>query len=235
MTLAVLAIEAGASSTVDLSRSDPGDRHAQTEVSAPQLSSHDPLIVRPSGATGGVSELWRRSGPLTGPAPNRSSEMIARDFLVAQSSLFGLKANDVETMSVLGDSPGGPSGLRMLRVEQRIRGVPVFGSETRLLIDRDGRLWRVLGNLVPSVTMKPTARKTVECLPAEDALAQWLDRRGLLPKDVAMRGAIHRLNATVGGVAFVLFSAYIAHTGSAEEFQICRSLKNDRCARRSRR
>ncbi len=108
-------------------------------------------VSRGAIATGRLSMLFREKGALTGPATSSDDLAIVRDFLGRHRDLFGLDAEAVAALAVIGDSPGGRSGLRMLRVEQRVEGVPVFGSETRFLIDRDGRLWRVFGELLPEL------------------------------------------------------------------------------------
>ena len=56
------------------------------------------------------------------------------------ASCFICRPQTLMTCRVLGDSAGGYSGMRMLRVEQRVNGPPVFQSESRFLVDRDGRL-----------------------------------------------------------------------------------------------
>lgn len=107
------------------------------------------LRVGLSPLTGGVSEVGSTRGALTQTAPGVASETIVRDFLADNATLYGLSPADLDDLVVLGDSAGGRSGLRMLRVEQRIDGRPVFQSETRFLLDRDGRLHKSVGLLVP--------------------------------------------------------------------------------------
>src|SRR5690606_31644389 len=75
------------------------------------------LDLRMSAMTGAPDSISRKGAPLTGPAPGRSSEAIVRDFLHNHRRVFGLSARDLADLVVLGDSPGGRSGLRMLRME----------------------------------------------------------------------------------------------------------------------
>ncbi|HEV8580508.1 MAG TPA: M36 family metallopeptidase [Thermoanaerobaculia bacterium] len=91
---------------------------------------------------------------LTAPAPDRSGIDVVRDFLRANHALYGLTEADVDALHFLGESVS-PSGLRMVRVEQRLNGLPVFESETRFMLDREGRVWRSLGQLVPSGATAP--------------------------------------------------------------------------------
>jgi uncharacterized repeat protein (TIGR01451 family)/fimbrial isopeptide formation D2 family protein len=107
------------------------------------------LEVKLSNLTGGPESVRNKAGALTGAAPGRSSEEIVRGFLKQNGGIYGLSADDVADLAALGDSPGGSSGLRMLRMEQRIDGFPVFQSETRFLLDRDGRLFKSVGLMVP--------------------------------------------------------------------------------------
>ncbi len=116
---------------------------------AKHRASQPGLEVRLSNLTGAPSEVGSRIGSLTGPAPGRSSEDIVRDFLGQYGDVYGLSSVDAGDLVALGDSPGGTSGLRMLRMEQQIDGRPVFQSETRFLLDREGRLVKTLGLMVP--------------------------------------------------------------------------------------
>ncbi|HEV7766122.1 MAG TPA: M36 family metallopeptidase, partial [Thermoanaerobaculia bacterium] len=106
------------------------------------------LKVKLSEYTGGVAEIRSSKGSLTGPSGG-SSEQIVRTFLAQNAATFGFTAADLSDLVVLGDSPGGGSGLRMLRMEQQIDGRPVFQSETRFILDRNGRLVQGSGRLVP--------------------------------------------------------------------------------------
>src|SRR5262249_55048695 len=108
------------------------------------------LEVKLSNLTGAPTVVINKSGALTAAAPGLSSEAIVRDFLQENGALYGLSAADLSDLVVLGDSPGGSSGLRMLRMEQRIDGRPVFQSETRFLLDREGRLVESLGVMIPN-------------------------------------------------------------------------------------
>ncbi len=131
---------------------------ATLELSTAQHSQRLPVPLRgvalrtaDSPRTAAPAWLAAASGPLTDAAPGRSAESIVRGFLSAERDRYRLDAADLDTLVVLGDSPGGGSGLRMLRVEQQVDGLPVFGSETRFVLDRQGRLWRSVGTLVPGV------------------------------------------------------------------------------------
>ncbi|HEX4963746.1 MAG TPA: IPTL-CTERM sorting domain-containing protein [Thermoanaerobaculia bacterium] len=126
---------------------------AQAAAIAVAIAKHQAtqpgLEVKLSNLTGAPSVVRSKTGSLTGPAPGRSSEDVVRDFLSRYGDVYGLSAADAADLVALGDSPGGTSGLRMLRMEQQIDGRPVFQSETRFLLDREGRLTKTLGLMVP--------------------------------------------------------------------------------------
>jgi uncharacterized repeat protein (TIGR01451 family) len=106
------------------------------------------LDVKMSGYTGAPEAFRNARGALTA-ASGASRESIVRGFLNSRGSIFGLSSADVNDFVLLGDSAGGKSGLRMVRMEQQIDGRPVFQSETRFILDKNGRLIEGLGRIVP--------------------------------------------------------------------------------------
>ncbi len=102
------------------------------------------LTVTRSAVTGSV-EVVRSSGTLTGPAPGQSGFDIVRSFLATNHALYGLSESDLAQLHFIGESISPGSGLRMVRVEQMVDGHPVFQSETRVTMDRDGRIVRTVG------------------------------------------------------------------------------------------
>ncbi len=136
------------------------------------------LEARLSNATGGLSSLHNKSGSLTPAAPGLGSETIVRGYLQTNGELFGLTANDLGDLVVLGDSAGGYSGLRMLRVEQQINGIPVFQSETRFTLARDGRLMKAVGLLVPNARALAAGAVTANFMQPEDAVVKLLAAEG---------------------------------------------------------
>ena len=116
---------------------------------AARAATQPGLQVRLSNLSGGPESIRDRTGALTAPAPGRSTEAIVRGYLQRNGDLFGLSAADQADLVVLGDSPGGASGLRMLRLEQQIDGRPVFHSETRFVVVRAGCLIKGLCLMIP--------------------------------------------------------------------------------------
>lgn len=136
------------------------------------------LAVDFSGTTGAPSSVSNRRGTLTEAAPGRASEPIVRDFMRRNASLFGLSSSDLDDLVALGDSAGGKSGMRMLRMEQRIDGRPVFQSETRFLLDRQGRLVKSTGQLVPDARARVDAFEPAALISAPQAVANLLASAG---------------------------------------------------------
>ena len=153
------------------------------------------LRVQAPGATARFSEITAapeivsgERGALSAPAPGRPGIDIVRDFLRANKALYGLTADEIEDLHFIGESVSPQSGLRMVRVEQRIDGRPVFQSETRFILDREGRIWRSLGLLVPSgapATPVSLAKK----ISAKDALARAMKSVGIRDEQIAGEAA----------------------------------------------
>ena len=129
--------------------------------------------VKFSTITGAPRAIASGGKPLTNPS-SASSESIVRDFLDDNAALFGLSSADLGDLAVLGDSKGGSSGLRMLRMEQQIGGRPIFQSETRFLLKKDGSLTAVLGQLVPNAHALAPPVDWNATLSAPDAVAHLL-------------------------------------------------------------
>lgn len=136
------------------------------------------LDVRLSSLTGAPESVLAKGGPLTGPAPGQRSEDIVRGFLGRYGNLYGLSNSDLGDLVALGDSDGGRSGLRMLRMEQQIDGRPVFQSETRFLLDRQGRLHKSTGQLVPGARSRVVAFDPAQLISAPDAVVRLLASAG---------------------------------------------------------
>jgi uncharacterized repeat protein (TIGR01451 family) len=136
------------------------------------------LEVKVSKLTGGPEVVSNQAGSLTAAAPGASSESIVRGFLRQNGGLYGLTASDVDDLVVLGDSAGGTSGLRMLRVEQQIGGRPVFQSETRFLLDRDGRLSKSVGRFVPGARALAPQVAVANLISAADAVSRLVASTG---------------------------------------------------------
>ena len=112
-----------------------------------------------SAETGAV-EVVSGAGTLTEAAPGKSGFDIVKDFLKENASLYGLADADIAKLHFIGESVSPASGLRMVRVEQTVNGHPVFQSETRFTMDRDGRIIRSVGLMIPDATGTASAPTT---------------------------------------------------------------------------
>ncbi len=116
-----------------------------------ELRHRAPAALVSFSPVSGSAEIVRaRHGALTQAEPGRGTEPTVRGFMRENAALYGLTRRQVDELEVLGESRSA-SGLRMLRLRQTIDGLPVFQSEARATLDRDGRLIRTVGNLVPGV------------------------------------------------------------------------------------
>ena len=120
------------------------------------------VTAAPESVSGGKRPL---SPPMAGPGIE-----VVRSFLHAHKALYGLTDGEIDALQLLGESVS-PSGLRMVRVEQRVDGRTVFQSETRFILDAEGRVWRSLGRLVPQTSLasglvKPLSVSAPEALVA---------------------------------------------------------------------
>ncbi len=104
-------------------------------------------------------------GDLVAGADAWIGELIASRKLV-KPVLIGHSMGAALSIAYAGKHPEQIGGVVM------IDGLPVFESETRFLIDREGRIWRVLGNLVPSDSLRSAKRQAIGFMPPAQALAQ---------------------------------------------------------------
>lgn len=124
----------------------------RTEQAAKALALEKPgAKVTRSRLTGGAEVVRSTRGALSAPS-GADAEAIARSFIADRPALYGLtQLQAAENLRFKGESVSRGSGLRMARFEQQINGVPVFQSDTRVLIDSQGRVVRTVGRLVPGV------------------------------------------------------------------------------------
>jgi uncharacterized repeat protein (TIGR01451 family) len=149
--------------------------------------------VRFSALTGAPEVVRTVRGALTGPAPGRGGQEIVRDFMLANAGLFGLGDADVAALRWKGESVDRKSGLHMVRFEQVVNGLPVFQSDTRVTLDRDGRIIRVVGLLAPNATSNVIAAPLQ--VTSQGALTVALGSVGISLDTARMR----LRNAIVGG------------------------------------
>jgi subtilisin-like proprotein convertase family protein len=136
-----------------LGRGSPADsltRLRRASDAAVKLRADLPGVqVTLSTATGGAELVRNPRGALTAPQGGDSPSIVS-GFLSAHAALYGLAPADVATVQFRGESVNRGNGLRMLRAEQVINGYPVFQSDARFILDRQGRLIRTLGAFAPA-------------------------------------------------------------------------------------
>jgi subtilisin-like proprotein convertase family protein len=133
--------------------------------------------VEESRLTGSAELVSGLGRALTPPFPGRSSAEIAMDFLQAHRDLYGLTPGQIRRLEVLGESNGRKSGLRVVRLRQTVHGRPVFQSETRAVLDPEGRLVATVGRLVPGLGVRPAPAAAF--MPASEALGHALRSVGV--------------------------------------------------------
>jgi subtilisin-like proprotein convertase family protein len=111
--------------------------------------------AKSSPLTGAVEVLRSTTGALSGPAFGRNAQDIVRGFITANSDIYGLSSKDIATLKFTGESISGGSGMRMVRVEQIVNGLPIFESDTRFILDAQGRVYRSTGLIIPNATAGP--------------------------------------------------------------------------------
>ncbi|MEZ5543857.1 MAG: hypothetical protein R3F10_01410 [Lysobacteraceae bacterium] len=146
------------------------------------------LDVEHSSLTGAPTSVRNAQGALTAAAPGQSNEAIVRSFLLQRGAIYGLHAADTNDIHVVGNSTGGASGLRMVRTEQVIAGRTVFQSETRFTLDRQGRIVKSVGVMVPHARSIAPSLAGAQLIDAKTALARlmqfenrMIDLSGLQP------------------------------------------------------
>ena len=100
---------------------------------------------------GGAELVAVPGGTLSGGDTARDGRAIALDFLYQRAEVFGLTPSQVDRLVYRGESKSPANGLRMVRFSQELGGLPVFQSDTRALVDKNGRLVRIVGRLAPGL------------------------------------------------------------------------------------
>src|SRR5581483_3282859 len=99
-------------------------------------------VVEVSPVTGTPRVLTRLDGFLTGPSA-ASARSIVLDYVRAHLSAFGLSGADLRTLHLVKDYVD-ILGTHHLIWQQRYRGIPLFDSDLRASVTKDGRLVNVM-------------------------------------------------------------------------------------------
>lgn len=146
-----------------------------------------------SPLTGGVEVLTSPNG-LTKEFQGKDGFEIVRDFINSNRGIYGLAAADLNQLNFIGESRTPASGLRMVRVEQMVNGIPVFQSETRFILDKNGRIFRSLGLMAPEASVIAPPLENV--IPADEAL-----RRTMSAMNIELDAARMKTTAVQNGAA----------------------------------
>lgn len=160
-----------------------------------------------SPLTVAVEVLRNTRGSLSGPAPGQSGVDIVRAFVKANGALYGLSNADIATLSFLGESVSQGSGMRMVRVEQVVNGLPVFQSETRFILDANGRVFRSTGLLIPDATATAPEVSVNGVMPAQEALSGAMAKVGINLD--ASRATVSDMNADGTSVALAANNEHV--------------------------
>lgn len=80
------------------------------------------------------------------PAIGTRAETV-KQFIGANTSLFGLRADQASDLKVIADYKNPEGEMSFVRLEQQINGVKVFAGEVRAGFNKEGDLVRVINNL----------------------------------------------------------------------------------------
>ena len=97
--------------------------------------------------------------------------------------------------------------MRMVRVEQVVNGLPVFQSETRFILDANGRVFRSTGLLIPDATATAPEVSVNDVIPAQEALARAMAKVGITLD--ASRAIISDMNADGTSVELVADNEHV--------------------------
>jgi uncharacterized repeat protein (TIGR01451 family) len=151
---------------------------AQIQGGLQALQAKNPFAdVSLSDITGGPEVVRSRQGALTPPEPGTDSLAVVTKFLHDNRGLYGLSGADLANLKSLGESDSPGSGLRMLRLEQMVNGIPVFQSETRFILDKQGQLVRSTGLFIPNASL--AAGPLQNLIGADQALADAMQATGI--------------------------------------------------------
>ncbi len=132
---------------------------AQSRLSLATFDADALTTVETDAATGAPTFL---AGHLAAPTGVPPADAAAR-FLAANAAVFGL-TDPVVVRGVETD----PLGLTHVRVQQTVGGVPVFGGDAVVHLDRAGGIYALSGHLRPA---EAAARTSAPAVSADQALA----------------------------------------------------------------
>ena len=150
--------EARAGEIGEASQTDPALRRYQDGVAKARLriqQAPSSLRIELNPLLGTVEVISPRAPArwLSEPEVDRTTTL--RIFLQQNRDLLCLETADIDDLEVVADYVNPDGRMGWVDLAQRIGGVPVWAGEIRGAFDADGRLVRVLSNILPEV--KPTS------------------------------------------------------------------------------
>lgn len=152
------------------------------------------IEFRVSPATSAVEQVRSPRGYLTSPRPGVAPRDALLDYLGDHAAALGLGKNPSATIEILGERTGGEDSLSIVRFRQSVHGTPVFGTETRGVLDAAGRMVAMVGGVVPAMDVIPKPRRNLWIRP-EEAVVAALDAAGI----AAPLQGVTRLATAYGG------------------------------------
>jgi subtilisin-like proprotein convertase family protein len=125
--------------------------------------------ARRSTLTGGVEVVRSTTGALSKSAAGQGEDIV-RNFISANSGLYGLSRAEIASLRFSGESVSQSNGMRMIRAEQVVNGLPVFESDTRFILNDQGQVVRSTGLLIPNAAAG--APNIDSLMSAEEALSR---------------------------------------------------------------
>lgn len=119
---------------------------ARLKKAVPGLELKTSAMTKAPEIVGVVNSGQKLTGRSSSP---RAS--IVRNFIAANSDLYGLSPAQVNGLKVTADYRNPAGNLSWVEFEQRIGRIPVFQGALRAALTKDGELVRTTGNLVPGL------------------------------------------------------------------------------------
>ena len=122
-----------------------------------KLKRDNPTVEAKISPLTGSVEVLRSATSLTEANYGISGNKIVNNFIQENNRLYGLDSQDIADLNFVGESSSEVSGMRMVIVEQTVNDRPVFQSDTKFILDKDGRLIQSVGRFVPKAAANAAA------------------------------------------------------------------------------
>lgn len=126
------------------------------------------LAVTFDDVTGATRSIYDRAGYLTSPAEGPAEE-IALTYLQQHREALGLRLSDLEGLEVADRVPSAATGATHLYLRQVHQGLPVYGAQLQVHVNRDGRILSVNNGFSPGLADAAVSPRPA--LTAEQAVA----------------------------------------------------------------